>query len=250
MRYPEFREAEFSTTDMPICNRFSHYLRVVRNLVIRLILFASSGILTYWFFSIVFCEITSGIYLNVLSVGASLVTIFSAIISVLSLLDTNIIKKYEDDLALLESRYLNGRKISGWEFLRRYSHNPSNKYNYYISSACYKLYYGDTEVESMEIVIPALEVDFHDAPCVKQICRIKNFIPKFIDYIYEEQIKCNNNIDIGNELNIQPNYYIPLPNHIIALYKKILFHRITNNAMFLCLLFIINAILVSIVWMI
>ena len=249
MRYPEFREAEFSTTDMPIRNSFSHYLRFLRNLVIRLILFSSSGILTYWFFGIIFREITSGIYLNALSVGASIVTVFSAIISVLSLLDANILKEYEDDLGLLESRYLNGKRISGWEFLRRYSHDPSNKCNYYISSARYKLYCGDTETESIEIVIPALEVDFHDAPCVKQICRMKNFIPNFIDYIYEEQIKYNN-ANIGNEINHQPNYYIPLPNHIIALYKKILFHRITNNAMFLCLIFIINAILVSIAWMI
>lgn len=250
MRYPEFREAEFSTTDMPICNRFLHYLKVARNTLIQVVLFTSSGLLTYCFFSIIFCEITSGIYLNALSVGASLVTVFSAIISVLSLLDTNIIKKYEDDLVLLENRYLNGKKISGWEFLRRYSNKSSDNFNYYISSARYKLYYGDADIDSLEVVIPALEVDFHDVPCMKQIYRIKKIIPNFMNYIYDEQMKCNNNVAIGNETNIQPNYYIPLPNHIIALYKKILFHRITNNAMFLCLLFIINAILVSIIWMI
>lgn len=111
MRYPEFKEAEFSTTDIPIHRQFFRFCTFVYNNVIWIVFSILYGVGIYYFFNLVFSGINDSFYLNALSVGASLVTFFSAVVSVLSLLNADCMKKFEDDLKLLENRYLNGKKF-------------------------------------------------------------------------------------------------------------------------------------------
>lgn len=248
MRYPEFKEAEFSTTDIPIHRQFFRFCTFVYNNVIWIVFSILYGVGIYYFFNLVFSGINDNFYLNALSVGASLVTFFSAVVSVLSLLNADCMKKFEDDLKLLENRYLNGKKISGWEFLRRYSLSTSNGFSYYISSACYKLYSDENDSRSLVVIVPSLEVDLHDVPCIKQIRKIKRFLPEYISYICVEQKKYENMHDYCKRINPPPNYYIPLPHHIIALYKKIFFHKALSHAILFCFLCIFATIIVTIIW--
>lgn len=122
MKYPEFREAEYSTTDIPVYNREKHYMFIALKCIAFIVIFFIIILITHYFFEIIMLETTEGIYLNAVSVGASIVTVFSALIAVLSLLESNCLKKYDNDLHLLENRYLDGRRISGWEFLHRCSY--------------------------------------------------------------------------------------------------------------------------------
>ncbi len=251
MKYPEFREAEYSTTDIPVYNREKHYMFIALKCIAFIVIFFIIILITHYFFKIIMLETTEGIYLNAVSVGASIVTVFSALITVLSLLESNCLKKYDNDLHLLENRYLNGRRISGWEFLHRcsyYTIKSKKNNNYYIDSACYKLYSGNNDSQSLEIIVPALDVDFRDVPCIVQIFRIKKFIPEYLCYLNNEQRNYNNYFECGKLLDKQPNFYIPLPYNIIALYKKILEHKILKYAVVFCFLFIISAIIVTSVY--
>lgn len=248
LRYPEFREAEYSTTDIPIKKWYSGLIRVL----IKCFFYLVGLVLILWatssFFEAVLKEFEAGLYLNAISVGASIVTIFSAIISVLSLIDSDCLKKYEDDLNLLERRYLNGQKISGWEFLKRSSCNKYN--NYYVRSACFKLFCTDDDSQYLEIVVPALSIDFKDVPCALQIIRLQLFIPQYLRYIKNEQ---NNYLKIKQSQEYQdqsPDFFIPLPNHLIAVYKKILIHKLVKKLIIFCFLFVICAITITVKWIV
>lgn len=248
LRYPEFREAEYSTTDIPIKKWYSGLIRVL----IKCFFYLVGLVLILWatssFFEAVLKEFEAGLYLNAISVGASIVTIFSAIISVLSLIDSDCLKKYEDDLNLLERRYLNGQKISGWEFLKRSSCNKYN--NYYVRSACFKLFCTDDDSQYLEIVVPALSIDFKDVPCALQIIRLQLFIPQYLRYIENEQ---NNYLKIKQSQEYQdqsPDFFIPLPNHLIAVYKKILIHKLVKKLIIFCFLFVICAITITVKWIV
>lgn len=248
LRYPEFREAEYSTTDIPIRKWYSYLIHVL----MQCFFYLGSLFLILWvtnfFFEVVLKEYEDGLYLNAISVGASIVTIFSAIISVLSLIDSDCLKKYEDDLNLLERRYLNGQKISGWEFLKRSSCNKY--YNYYVRSACFKLFFADNDSQYLEIVVPALFIDFKDVPCVLQIIRLQLFIPQYLHYIENEQ---NNYLKIKQSQEYQgqsPDFFIPLPNHLIAIYKKMLIHKLVKKLIIFCFLFVICAITITVKWMV
>ena len=80
LRYPEFREAEYSTTDIPIRKWYSYLIHVL----MQCFFYLGSLFLILWvtnfFFEVVLKEYEDGLYLNAISVGASIVTIFSAII--------------------------------------------------------------------------------------------------------------------------------------------------------------------------
>lgn len=248
LRYPEFREAEYSTTDIPIRKWYSYLIQAL----MQCLFYSGSLFLILWatsfFFEVVLKEYEAGIYLNAISVGASIVTIFSAIISVLSLIDSDCLKKYEDDLNLLERRYLNGKKISGWEFLKRSS---CNKYqNYYVRSACFKLFSADDDSQYLEIVVPALSIDFKDVPCALQIIRLQSFIPQYLYYIESEQ---NNFLKIQQPQKHQgesPDFFIPLPNHLIAVYKKILIHKLIKKLIVFSFMFVICAIIITVKWLV
>lgn len=248
LRYPEFREAECSITDIPIKKWHSVLIRVLVKILFYLVGLALILWSTSSFFEVVLKEYEAGLYLNAVSVGASIVTIFSAIISVLSLIDSDCLKKYEDDLNLLERRYLNGQKISGWEFLKRYSYN--RYHNYYVRSACFKLFSADDDSQHLEVIVPALSVDFKDVPCILQIIRLQLFIPKYINYLNNEQI---NYLKIKGQQENQmksPDYFVPLPNHLVAIYKKILIHKLVKKLIVFCFLFVICAIAVAVKWMV
>lgn len=249
MNYPEFRDAEYSATDIPAYSPAKHYIHLILKAIILLVIFSVTSLLTYAFFEIVMST-SESVYINVISVGAAIATIFSAIISLLSLSDADCLKKYESDLRLLEDRYLKSKKISGWSFLHRYSfqlRNKQNSNNYYVTSACYKLYSGTDPSQNLVIVVPALEVDFYDVPCITQILKIQKFIPNYLEYINDEQKKF---ADSKNSSSVQPAFFIPLPYHLISLYRRILTHKILKHMIILCLLFIISAVGITALFMI
>lgn len=251
MQYPEFRDAEYSTTDIPAQNfikangkKIKKYLLLI--ICLLLILFGS-----YHCFDFILAESESNNKLALVSVGSALVTVFSALISVLTLVNANCLKKYDDDITLLQTRYLKGRKIFKWEFLNRSSNHVRKafqKHNYYISSACYKLFCDNTDEKGLVIVVPILEVDFYDIPCVNQIIRIRRFLPDYLLYINEEQKKYDKS---GNEATEEsPNYYLPLPYHLIALYKNIVAYKVTKLCIEICFLFIISSVCITVLGMI
>lgn len=250
MRYPIFKDAEYSITNIPVCSSKIHYLKIVLKLILIVILCLIITFFTSLFFTLILPEGSEGNYINSISIGSAMVTVFSAIISVLSLVDSDCLKKYDDDLHILESRYLNGNKISGWEFLNRCSYKSHNSFchSYYIVSAEYTLYSGYGASEYLTIIIPALAADFRDISCLIQICRIRKFLPFYLKYIYSEQDKYKSNIKKNKEDIIEPSYFIPLPYNIIALYKNILKHKILNYAIWGCFICIVSSIFVMVLW--
>ena len=205
--------------------------------------------ITNLIFTLIMPEGPERTYLNSISIGSAMATIFSAIISVLSLVDSDCMKKYDDDLHILESRYLNGNKISGWEFLDRCSYKSQKSFchNYYIVSAEYTLYSGYEPSQYLTIIVPALAADFRDINCLEQIWHIRKFLPFYLKYIYSEQEKYKSN-NKNREGTIEPSYFIPLPYNIIALYKKILMHKILNYAIGVCFICVISSIVVMVLW--
>lgn len=245
MRAPEFRDAEYTTTNVPVVDNKTTFIKKLLTVMVYIGIFIFSHIIVSLSFCFFDLNNDTGYSINVLSIGASAITLLSAIISVLTLLDSECKKKYQDDIILLEKRYLNNYSVSSWEFLKRSSNYSLKKqsHNYYIKSACYKLFSDNNDNKSLEIIVPILSVDIHDVPCIIQIIRIKNFIPQYIDYIYSEQKKLNGKDII--EPNY-PNYFIPLPFHLIAIYKNVLLHKIINRILIILFMLIINYILLSI----
>lgn len=251
MRFPEYRDAEYSTTDIPpqsFLQANSHRVKKLLILLVSLLLIFYG---LYHFFSYVLNEAGGDFKLALLSVGSALVTVFSAVISVLTLVSSESLKKYEDDVNLLQMRYLDGRSVFKWEFLKRssyYERKSALRHSYYINSACYKLFYGESDENSLEIVVPVLEVDFFDVPCLRQISRIKRILPDYIVYIIGEQKKFNEAV-VRRE-DKQPSYYLPLPYHLIALYKNIFTYKVAQFCTEICFLFIITSICLTIIEMI
>lgn len=249
MLYPEFRDAEYSITDIPPRSRAKHFLTTFIKGFAFITIFTAVSVVFCLFFNAILVRSTEDGRINAISVGASIVTVISAIVAVLSLLDADCMKKYDDDLRLLEKRYLNGRGITGWNFLHRNSFFYGDKHhinNYYISSACYKLYSGTGFAHSIDIIVPALSVDFKDIPCLLQIWRIRRFIPGYLRYINNEQ-QC---FKADDTQKIQPVFFLPLPYHIISLYQRILMHKILRSTIAISSLSIISAILVTVIWLI
>ena len=250
MKYPEYRDAEYSTTDIPTQGFFKTYGQAIKKYVTLFFYFLLILLVSYCFFTLVLKETGENRELASISVGSALVTVFSALISVLTLVSSSSLKKYDDDIGLLQTRYLGGRNIFKWEFLKRNSYyfiKSIQKHNYYISSACYKLYCGETDNNSLVIVVPILEVDFYDIPCIKQIKRIKRFLPSYVIYINDEQKKYD---ESNNETqNVPPSFYLPLANHLIALYKRIIIYKVAKTCIEICFLFIVSSICMTIVGM-
>lgn len=249
MRYPIFKDAEYSITNIPVHSKKKRYFKIVLKTTLFVIVFLGIAFITNLIFTLIMPEGAERTYVNSISIGSAMVTIFSAIISVLSLVDSGCMKKYDDDLHILESRYLNGNKISGWEFLDRCSYKSQKSFchNYYIVSAEYTLYSGLEPSQHLTIIVPALSADFRDLNCLAQICRIRKFLPFYLKYIYSEQEKYkSNNKNRGG--TIEPSYFIPLPYNIIALYKKILMHKILNYAIGVCIICVITSIVVMVLW--
>ena len=250
MLYPKFIDAEYSIVAMPVRSRIKRYIIISLKCIFVAVVFVAA-LFGLFCLTVFINPITEGSsYIDIISSGASIVTFFSAIISVLSLFDATCLKKYDDNLRLFENRYLDGKRLSEWEFLDRrsyYSEKEKNPYNHFISSACYKLYFGNNYKQVLEIIIPILAVDFHDVPCLPRIFELHKFIPKYQTYLNDEQKKFNNLSGVPGNTAKPPNYYIPLPQHIMALYKKIIEHKILKNLIALLFLLIICQIIVCVV---
>ena len=240
MRYPEFREAEYSTTDIPVIKCIKRVFKIVINILAIVAFFAFSAYIVYIALAYALKDDLENIYLDSISMCASIITGLSAIISIFSLLDSECMRKYYDDLLLFENIYLNGKKLPKWEFLKRTGHiktHHSQAIYYYITSACCKIYYGNLDSESTLITIPALEADLHLISCIRNMLLIYIYSPTYIDYIVNQQNKYINSPD-----KQQPVYFLPLLNHLCALHKNILFHKVLNRCIILCVLTILGVI--------
>ncbi len=250
MKYPEFRDAEYSTTDIPAQSFIKANGQKIKKYLFLAVCFFFILFGLCYCFAFILSESDGSNKLSLVSVGSALVTVFSALISVLTLVNANCLKKYDDDINLLQTRYLKGKKIFKWEFLKRSSNHIKKafqKHNYYISSACYKLFCDNTDENSLVIVVPILEVDFYDIPCINQIKRITRFLPEYLLYINQEQREYDESGTDGDKE--PPNYYLPLPYHLIALYKNIVVYKITKLCINICFLFIISSVCITILEM-
>ena len=250
MKYPEFRDAEYSTTDIPAQKFIKANSQKIKKYLFLAICFFFILVGSCYCFAFILSENGGNNKLSLVSVGSALVTVFSALISVLTLVSANCLKKYDDDINLLQTRYLKGKKVFKSEFLKRSSNHTKKafqKHNYYISSACYKLFCDNTDENSLVIAVPILEVDFYDIPCINQILRIRRFLPDYLLYINQEQTEYDESGADGDKE--PPNYFLPLPYHLMALYKNILVYKITKICIDICFLFIISSVCITILGM-
>lgn len=247
MLQPKFENAQYLGIVIDSKEYCKYILKNIKKCVIKIILFSLAFFLTFIFFNLIVPKNYETGGFNSLSVGAALVTFFSAMISLLSLADSECMKKYESNLYILESRYLDNQKISGWDFLQRRSYNH-NDINYQIASAVFTLYASNDSKEKFTIVIPALSMDLTDAHCIKEIIRLKKFHPKFLKYLLNEKKILMNSKD-NNELSKNdPIYYITLPSHISALYQNVFKHKMIQYATMFCLNFLICATILTIIY--
>lgn len=247
MPLPEFKNAQYEGIEVGLKEHCKYIFSIILKCAIKIALFLAAFFLTFIFFKFIVPENNEAGSFNSLSVGAAFVTFFSAMISLMSLADSECMKKYESNLHILESRYLKNQKISGWNFLQRHSHN-FNDINYHITSAFFTLYAGCDPSEKIKIIIPALSIDLFDTHCIREIYRLKKITPKFIKHLLEEDKNLKNS---GNNDRIPENnpiYYITLPNHISALYQNVLRHKIIKHATIFCLIFLICAIIITIIY--
>lgn len=247
MIYPEFKEAKCNIIAKSVGNKAKRIINIILRILCVLSAFCLITCLTYFLFCFVIPKSENNAYLNVISVGASLVTFSSAVISFFSLLDSDCLRKYNNDLALFESRYLSGLKISGWDFLHRCSYGKrKTSYNYYIDSATCVLYSGNEPQEMLEVTIPALSIDFNDSNCLVQIIRVKKFIPSYLRYIFNELDKSG--IE-PTDIKKSPIYYITVPYHIISMYKRILFHKFLMIMLIASFLSIVSEVAVTLYYL-
>ena len=247
MLLPEFENAQYIGATLNFKEYYKYISKIILKYALIIALFFAVFSITLFFFKLIVPEINKMDGFNSLSVGAALVTFFSAMISLLSLADSECMKKYESNLQILESRYLDNQKISGWNFLLRHSYNL-NGINYHITSAFFTLYANDDSSDKFKIVIPALSIDFHDTHCIKEIYRLKKFMPKFLKYILEKDSTFTDSSDAGKLSKDTPIYYITLPNHISSLYQNILAHKLIKCAIMFCMLFLICATILTVIY--
>lgn len=247
MCLPEFEKAQYIGCTVGLKERCKYVVGIVLKCVIKTALFLTVFYLTFIFFKFIVPKNNEAGSFNSLSVGAALITFFSAMISLFSLADSECMKRYENNLQILESRYLNNQKIFGWNFLQRRSYNRGN-FNYQVNSAFFTLYADNNLSEKFKIAIPALSIDMLDAHCIREIYRLKKFTPKFVKYLLsEDKILINYGNNDRSSKNA-PLYYITLPNNISALYQNVLSHKIINHAIIFFLIFLICAIIITIIY--
>lgn len=247
MFQPKFENAQYFGAVNGSKEYCKYIFRTFIKCLIKIALFLVAFCLIFIFFNLIVPKNYETGGFNSLSVGAALITFFSAMISLLSLADSQCMKKYESNLYILESRYLDNQKVSGWNFLQRRSYNH-NDINYLITSAFFTLYVGSDSTEAFTIVIPALSVDMTDAHCIREINRLKKFTPKFIKYLLEEEKSLRISRDNDELSKNDPLYYITLPDHISALYQNVLKHKMIQYATTSCLIFLICATILTIIY--
>lgn len=214
--------------------------------IIELIFFIGACIALFYLQKLFFSFLIKNAFeaKDLISIAASIVTLLSAFISLFSLADSYYLKNYDNDLALLEERYFKGTKFYRWSFFRRTSFRifANNKLNYSVQSFSLEIYYGKNNTDFQDFVVPALQMDFRDAPCIREIIRIKKYLPLFLEYCKEEQ---EESAQEDNNCK-KPFYYIPLPFNLISLYKSILMHRLLVVGKVLFSLSILITIIVTI----
>lgn len=236
---PEFIKPELDSKEEPYVDIGYFIKKIIVYFLVIAITTATVSLVTYHLFKIISqtCEP------DYLSIGASLVTFFSAVIAVLCLLDNMAMKKFDENVNILENKYTG--KISGWNFIHRFSYSlAKDSVNHRLCSAKYKFYYKDQPDGFVRIVVPILHADFIDTQCIKGIIALKKIIPTYKQYIFKNQVIKG---DARKEEKMQHIYYLILPEILLSLYKGILLMRILRFAIIVCNLLILSSVVMTVI---
>ncbi len=238
MNVPILHDAQL--TEKPIKKR-SHIVKII----IRIILLGGIGCGIYFFQKVFFIFLinNTSTTTDLISIAASIVTLLSAFITLLSLADTHYLKKYQDDLDLLTERYLKGKRFFQWSFFKRTSCRlfAKKNLNYSVTSFYFSIYYGEGNMDFKDFIVPALLADFRDAPCIRELIRIKKMLPKFLKYSKSAQEK----ITVTEKDKKPLLYYLPLPYNLSSLYKSIIIHRLLVIGIILAFMLVFMTIFVT-----
>lgn len=237
---PEYFKPQLDNKERPYKSMF---FRIKRFTITCIITVVTTALITVGLFYLFKC-VSKTQDPDYISIGASIVTFFSAAIAVICLLDNIVIRQFASNVNILESKYTG--KISGWNFLRRYSYNMgAGSVNHKLSSAYYKLYISDEPKECISVVVPVLYADFFDTKCLNYLRNLKRIIPKYKKYIFDKQ----STEDMSNKEEKQQHlYYLILPDILRSLFKGILYIRILRFSIILCNLLILSTIAMTIIF--
>lgn len=237
---PKYIEPQIYHKDNPYVG-IKYYFKKYTLFALFLIATTAIAIVVPYF---IFKTISQTEHSDFISLGASLVTFFSATIAVICLLDNLLIRQYDDNVKILESKYTG--KNSGWSFVRRFSYKIcKGSINHKLSNAKYIIYYNDDAQKYVEVIVPILYANFYDAPCIKSLLALRCLIPKYKKYIFN---KHSTEDVLSIEENKQYIHYLILPEILRALFKDILYMRILRFLIFLCNLLILSTIVMTIVF--
>ena len=246
MRYPEFMNSKLDIIPFIEGRNWFRIFKIISTVLFRIVIAVGALIASYFMFKVSLNNDNSSI--NTLSIGAAQITFFSAVLTVLCMWNSSVMEKFEDNKNILKQRYLKDTYLNEWEFLKRQHMSLGKNFSCDLTSAKYKIYYGNEHNEFELFELPVFSFDLQDAPCCKRIREIKKFCPKFEEYISREQDKYYEISDHADSDSEAPKYYFILPRIIVAMYTKILQHKIFNFLKQIIIYFLLSAIIMTIVF--
>lgn len=249
MMLPEFNNAELCNYEDQIRNSKSSALKVCITLI-KIIIFiticVAIGYLTYIIF--LNCKTDDVNYrFTSISIGAALITFLSAVISLLCIFDSIFSKVYEDNINIIERKFLDGHKLPRWTFLKRNSNfYKKDKINYYVISAYFNINYGENGSCRDQIIVPSLAADMTIVLCIQRLIKLSKLIVPYKKYILSLADKT---ADSSKEKgNTEPMKYYILLDTIVSMNKSILHRKIIKLAISLCIAFILSAIIFTVLF--
>lgn len=249
MRLPEYNYAELHNCSQPISSRKSYALNVCVA-IMKFIIFIGLCVGICWLTYIIFlnCKTDDGNYrFTSISIGAALITFLSAFISLFCIFDNIFGKIYEDNINIIERKYLNGKKLPRWSFLKRSSNFfKKGKINYYVSSAYFNIIYGENECNCEQITIPSLAVDMDIVLCFQRLFKLLIIIEPYKKYILSLTDKnANTRSEKGSA---DPMEYYILLDILVSIDKSILCRKIIKFTICLFIVFILSTIVFTVLF--
>ncbi len=246
MRLPEYTNAELYNSKEPLYNVKKYVLITILKCIIFIALCALIGYCTYLIF--LCCKTNDENYkFTSISIGAALITFLSAVIAIFCIFDNVSNKAFEDNLDIIERKYLGGRKLASWTFLKRSSYFlKKSEFNYYVSSAYFTITYGENGQNSAQVIIPSLTADMTFVSSIKRLIMLSKIIPQYKQYILDISLKIAAQ-DTEKGKNEPMEYYILL-DILATMNRNILLRKIIKFVIAICFLFIVSAILFTVLF--
>lgn len=240
---PEYEPAELHNSAKPINGFKKHIFKIILKSAFFLGLCALIGYLTFLVFLGCNTDDANTSYTSV-SIGAALITFFSAAISLMCIFDNKCKRAYEDSLNIIERKYLDGRKPASWSFLKRSSFfSKAGKINYTVLSAYFKINYGENGKNAANVTIPFLAADMTILSCLQRLALLSKITSQYKEYILELSAK---NAQTDNE-NASMKYYILL-DVLTSMNKNILFGKLIMLTIKLCVMFILSSVIFTVLF--